>query len=121
MKYGAFAKFYSDIVKPDANGNTLLDVIRTSNGVPVDADGNVDENMVATLEKIYESFHEGLSDPSTRATMTDRLAFAREIEEKVRTKFFPGRPAPDMPETVRQIPTEPVDTTAGSPTEASSN
>ncbi len=123
VKAGAFEKLAKDI-----EGNNLLDVIQPG------ADGRLSAKDQATVEKLFESLREGLSDPSTRATMTDRLAYARNMEEAVRSKFFPTAPPLRLndderavpgggtrPDTVAEggpIPTPAANPTAGAPNEA---
>jgi hypothetical protein len=79
MKYGAFERLAKQITGPDS----ILDVI------PLDANKQPihqkDQDMV---EKIFESLRGALEDPSTRASITDRLSFARDMEETLRAKFF---------------------------------
>ncbi len=84
MKYGAFTGLAADMLKPDdRTGKTLLDYI------PHAADGSIiDEGQDKMMKQIFETLREGLNDPSTRATMTDRLTYARSMEEKLRDTFF---------------------------------
>jgi len=95
MKYGAFEQLAKDITAP----NSLLNVI------PVGPDKKPvrkqDQEMV---QKMFESLREGLKDDSTRATMTDRLAYARNMEETIRVKFFPTEPPLVLTAEERAVP-----------------
>ncbi len=98
VKFGAFAKLADDI-KGTADKPSILDVINLHTG-----DKDEDEKNLATVRRIFESLRDGLTDPSTRATMTDRLAQAREMEELVRAKFFPNERPLTLSETERAMP-----------------
>jgi hypothetical protein len=89
VKYGAFQRLAEDMVNPDVD---LLSVMQPG------PDGRYSKNDLDTAQKIFDSLREGLSDPNIRGTMTDRLAFARDMEEAVRKKFFPGEPPLLTPE-----------------------
>jgi len=94
MKYGAFEKLAKEI--SDKNG--IL------NTIPVGPNGEMRDSDAAMVKKIFESLRGGLKDPSTRASMTDRLDFARDMEESLRAKFFPNEPALKLSDDERPIP-----------------
>ena len=100
MKYGAFVGLASDIKgNPQTGTPSILDIIDVdANGAPRS------ENDLATVRKIYESLTDALNDPSTRATMTDRLAEARVMQEMVRSKFFKHEKPLDLSMTERSMP-----------------
>jgi hypothetical protein len=100
MKFGAFTKLASDIMPDPGSGkNSILDLI------PVDAKGApTSENDQQMVKKIYESLRLGLEDPSTRAAMTDRLTFARNMEEALRAKFFADKTPLQLDEHERSVP-----------------
>jgi hypothetical protein len=100
MKFGAFTKLASDIMPDPGSGkNSILDLI------PVDASGTpTSENDQQMVKKIYESLRLGLEDPSTRAAMTDRLTFARNMEETLRAKFFADKAPLQLDEHERALP-----------------
>lgn len=93
MKYGAFELLSKDMV-----GKNLLDVIQPQ------ADGTYSEDDMATAQKIFESLRGALEDPFTRASITDRLAYARDMEEAVRQKFFPTAEPLKLSDAERQVP-----------------
>ncbi len=125
VKFGAFAKIADQITKGD-----LLD------NIELGADGrpkSVEDQ--AMVQRIFESLRDGLEDPSTRATMTDRLAFVRDMEETLRSRFFPdqeplklsvkeraipggGSRPESMEENVGELPKPDVDSTDQSPSDA---
>jgi hypothetical protein len=124
MKYGAFERLAKEISGPDS----LL------NAIPLGPDGKpASKNDRDMVQKIFESLRGALDDPSTRASITDRLAYARNIEEAVRAKFFPqveatklseqervvpgGGERPSSMEDVGTIPTADIDPTDGSPSD----
>ncbi|MGH7218638.1 MAG: hypothetical protein ACREGE_04320, partial [Candidatus Microsaccharimonas sp.] len=129
MKFGAFVGLASDIKgNPKAGVPSILDIIE------VDAKGAPrSDDDLATVRKIYESLTDALNDPSTRATMTDRLAEARLMQEMVRSKFFKHEKPLDLSPTERSMPggdnlsasmsdnhdmpTANIDPTDGSPTD----
>ncbi len=77
VKMGAFVKFADDMP-------SLLDAI------PTGADGRpISRDHRAMVERIFRSTRDALEDPSTRATMSDRIDEAMQIEEAIRNKFYP--------------------------------
>jgi hypothetical protein len=100
MKFGAFVGLADDIKgNPSKGVPSILDLIDVdANGAPRSKDD------LATVRKIYESLTDALNDPSTRATMTDRLAEARVMQEMVRNKFFKHEKPLDLSATERSMP-----------------
>lgn len=103
IKYGAFAGLSDDIVPHEVEESdgtkrmvSILDVLGQD---PAKAE----EDQAMAL-RIFQTLRDGLRDPSTRATMTDRVAFARKMEEAVRVKFFPDQPPLQLSDTERVIP-----------------
>jgi hypothetical protein len=95
MKYGAFEGLALDMF----NDNNLLDVIQRQ------PDGNYSAEDMAMAQKILESLRGALEDPFTRASITDRLTYARDMEEAVRHKFFDTTVPPlDLPLVEQAIP-----------------
>lgn len=125
VKFGAFASLADDMFSSDDQKNLL-------NAIPLNADGtpqNPDD--AAMVQRIFESLRDGLKDPTIRGSMTDRLAFARQMEEGIRTKFFPTEEPLTLTDSERakpgggtrpasvadnpDLPTPPVNPIAGSP------
>lgn len=125
MKFGAFERLATEIQNPD------IDLLSTIQFRP---DGTLDEKDKVTVQKMFQSLRQALSDPSTRATMTDRDALARNMEEAIRTKFFSDQPPLKLDDVERAIPgggqrpasmadngtlpTAPADPTGESPSES---
>ena len=94
MKYGAFEKLAKEMASPDGILNTI----------PVGPNGEMRDSDQKMVQKIFESLRVGLKDPSTRASMTDRLEYARDMEEALRSKFFPTEPPLNLSDEERSIP-----------------
>ena len=95
MKYGAFQGLAEDMVSDQVK---LLDVIQPQ------ADGTYSKKDMEMAQKIFESLRGALEDPFTRASITDRLSYARDMEEAVRKKFFPSADPLKLSEPEREVP-----------------
>ena len=112
VKFGVFAGLASDLVPHEVEDPitrekkmvSLLDSIRYK------ADGSMVEEDREMVGRIFESLRDGLTDPSTRATMTDRLKFARDMEETLRAQFFPEKEplTPNDSERAHDTPADPA-------------
>ena len=86
VKFTAFSKLAEGITATETDKNLLSAIEMDESGKPKSAED------AAMVQRIFESLRDGLSDPSTRATMTDRLVYARDMEEEIRKRFFSEMP-----------------------------
>lgn len=92
VKYGVFDGLFKDMLAVTENPNNKDELIPSGKPSILDAiqpraDGSYSEKDKDLLMRINEIFTDALNDPSTRATMSDRLKQARSMQEAIRNKL----------------------------------
>lgn len=87
LKQGPFEKLAADLLGGDGatTGHLLESIEMGPDGLPR---SQAERDMV---KRTFDMLRNGLSDPSVRATFSDRIKQVREIEEIYRERFFPGQ------------------------------